>query len=106
MASPLARRVGRAIERGLWGDADRVAVAISGGADSVALAWLLSELAPRARWTLVGLIHVNHRLRGVESDADADFCRVLAGRLQLPIDVSEVDVAGHPGRVVPRGRRP
>ena len=96
MVSPLARRVQRAIRRrGLWTDADRVAVALSGGADSVALTLVVGELSRRAPWRLAGLIHVNHGLRGVESDDDEAFCRALAVRLQLPIDVSRVDVRGH-----------
>ena len=96
MVSPLARRVARAIRRrGLWSDADRVAVALSGGADSVALTLVVGELSRRAPWRLAGLIHVNHGLRGVESDDEEAFCRALAERLQLPIDVSRVDVRGY-----------
>src|SRR6187401_3771352 len=94
MASSLARRVAHGVRRrGLWTETDRLAVAVSGGADSVALTWLLAELAPRAGWSLCGLIHVNHGLRGQESEADEAFCRALAERLSLPIDVREVDVA-------------
>jgi tRNA(Ile)-lysidine synthase len=89
---------------------DRVAIAVSGGADSVALAWLLHEIcvpqrgAPGASqtdapylppWVVVGLIHVNHGLRGEDSVADEAFCRDLAGRLSLPIDISTVDVRAH-----------
>lgn len=99
MASPLARRVARAIRRGdLWTGADRVAVAVSGGADSVALVRLLHELAPKARWRLAGLIHVHHGLRGAEADADAAFCAALAEQLGLPIDRSDVDTAGYAAR--------
>ncbi|HUF48273.1 MAG TPA: tRNA lysidine(34) synthetase TilS, partial [Vicinamibacterales bacterium] len=72
---------------------DAVAVAVSGGADSVALAWILHELAPRASWRLAGLIHVNHGLRGAESDADEAFCRDLTVRMALPIEVRHIDVA-------------
>jgi tRNA(Ile)-lysidine synthase len=42
---------------------------------------------PDPAFTFVGLIHVNHGLRGAESDADETFCRDLARRLNLPIDV-------------------
>jgi tRNA(Ile)-lysidine synthase len=72
----------------------RVAVALSGGADSVALALWLRESAARAKgaWTVAGLVHVNHGLRGEESDADEAFCRAFAARLALPIDVVHVDV--------------
>ena len=92
--------------RALWSADDRIAVALSGGGDSVALTFVLLDLlggasdiarspdrpSPMAG-RLAGLIHVNHTLRGAESDADEAFCRALAARLQLPIDVSRVDVA-------------
>jgi len=80
-------------QRGLLDDADRVAVALSGGPDSVALAWVLLELQRRAPWRLVGLVHVHHGLRGPSADADEAFCRALAGRMALPIHVTHVDVA-------------
>jgi tRNA(Ile)-lysidine synthase len=75
------------------GPDDRIAVALSGGPDSVALTWVLHALAPGLGFTLAGLIHVNHQLRGAESDADEAFCRALAARLDLPIRVLSVDVA-------------
>ena len=71
---------------------DRIAIAVSGGADSVALAWILRELDAGPGCTVVGLIHVNHGLRGAESDADEAFCRELAARLSWPIHVAAVDV--------------
>jgi len=73
----------------------RVAAAVSGGADSVALALWLHDFAarPAPAFTFVGLIHVNHALRGAESDADEAFCRDLAVRLGLPIDVVAAPIA-------------
>lgn len=91
--SSVASRVGRTIRRReLLGDDDRVAVAVSGGPDSVAMAWVLRDLERNAGWRLAGLIHVNHRLRASESDEDERFCRGLAGRLGLPIVVKAADV--------------
>src|SRR5580765_1803373 len=91
---PLVNRVTRTIARWqLLGRNDRVAIAISGGSDSVALAWLLRELTPEFQTGLAGLIHVNHGLRGAAADADESFCRELAGRLNLPIEVRHRDVA-------------
>jgi tRNA(Ile)-lysidine synthase len=91
--SPLARLVRRTIRhRGLLADHDRVVVAVSGGPDSVALTWLLHELQAVARWRLVGLVHVHHGLRAGASDEDERFCRALAARLRLPIEVARVDV--------------
>jgi tRNA(Ile)-lysidine synthase len=93
--APLTVRVRSTIRRhGLIAPADRVLVAISGGPDSVALALVLAELAAAgAGWTIAGLAHVHHGLRGADADADEAFCRTLAARLDVPIDVTRVDVA-------------
>jgi len=96
MASALIARVVRTVRRDclVGADAgDRVVIALSGGSDSVALTWLLHALAPDTGLELAGLVHVNHQLRGAESDADEAFCRALAARLGLPIAVTGVDVA-------------
>ena len=78
---------------GLLPAGTRVAVALSGGADSVALLLALREIAEAERFHVVGAAHLNHRLRGADADADAQFCRDLAGRLEMPIDIEQVDVA-------------
>jgi tRNA(Ile)-lysidine synthase len=57
---------------------DRVAVAVSGGADSVALLELLLEARDRLG-IVVSVAHFNHCLRGGESQADAEFVERLAG---------------------------
>ena len=62
-------------------------VAVSGGADSVAL---LSAL--RGTGNLVVAL-LNHRLRGEESDADEGFVRELAERWKLPCRVLRIDMA-------------
>jgi tRNA(Ile)-lysidine synthase len=72
---------------------DRIAVAVSGGPDSVALARALHAVARDLGVEIAGLVHVNHGLRGADADLDETFCRELAARLDLPIDVSRVDVA-------------
>jgi len=92
--SPLARRVLRGLERReLLKPGERVAVAVSGGSDSVALAWLIHEMAAAGRVALAGLVHLNHGLRGRESDEDETFCCALATRIGCAIDVGHIDAA-------------
>ena len=64
-----------------------VLVGVSGGADSVALLRALHQLG-----IPVTIAHLNHRLRGVDSDADEQFVRDLAARLGVPIVVKSVEV--------------
>ncbi len=71
---------------------DRVGVAVSGGADSVALLLLLEELRGRLGIQLA-VLHFNHRLRGAESDADEEFVRELANARGLDFHADHADVA-------------
>ncbi len=70
----------------------RVLVALSGGADSVALLHLLLELQAEDDLTVAGVAHFNHLLRGADADADEAFCRALATSLGLPAEVGRADV--------------
>jgi tRNA(Ile)-lysidine synthase len=68
----------------------RIAVACSGGADSVAL--LRTLLDRRNELGLVlSVAHMNHGIRGEESDADAAFVEALAGKFELPCHLRRVD---------------
>ncbi|MGE5361610.1 MAG: tRNA lysidine(34) synthetase TilS [Bacteroidales bacterium] len=69
-----------------------MAVAVSGGADSVALVHLVRELERAGRCELAGLAHLNHMLRGEDSDRDERFCAELAERLAVPFASAQVDV--------------
>ena len=71
-------------------DGRRVVVAVSGGIDSTALAHGLAALAARHALAL-SVAHVNHGLRGAESDADEAFVRELASSLAVPCAVERVD---------------
>jgi tRNA(Ile)-lysidine synthase len=62
---------------------DRVAVAVSGGADSVALLLLLVELRQKLELTL-HILHFNHKLRGRAAEADEKFVVKLAEEYRLP----------------------
>lgn len=70
---------------------DHVLTAVSGGADSVALAYALHFLKKRIGFSLT-LAHLNHGLRGRAADADAEFVSELAWRLGLPCLQGRVDV--------------
>ncbi len=91
---PLAARVRRAVRRhDLWPPGAPVAVALSGGSDSVALFHLLRDLQAQGDVRLAGAIHVNHQLRGDASEADEHFCRELAATCGIPLEVTRIDVA-------------
>jgi len=73
---------------------EMVVVGVSGGADSVCLLRVL------ARWqrelgTNLHVAHLNHQLRGAESEADARYVANLAGRLGIPITIDKQDVAAY-----------
>jgi tRNA(Ile)-lysidine synthase len=94
----LITTVRRTIQRfGLIEAGARVMVALSGGADSVALLQVLRELTEQADghiapFKLAGIAHLNHLLRGAQADGDEAFCRDLAEKASLPCDVERVDV--------------
>jgi tRNA(Ile)-lysidine synthase len=70
----------------------RLAVGLSGGADSVALLRALAE-----RGGSLGLVlhaaHLHHGLRGAEADGDLEFARSLAAELDLPFHEAKVETA-------------
>jgi tRNA(Ile)-lysidine synthase len=69
-----------------------VLVAVSGGADSVALLRLLLELRGELG-AVLAVAHFNHGLRGESSDADEHFVVNLAGRYKLDCSVEHANVA-------------
>lgn len=75
-------------------DGDTVITGLSGGADSVCLLLCLRELSSRMNFSLRA-VHVNHSMRGKESDRDQTFCEELCEKLNIPIDVFRVDVYAH-----------
>lgn len=72
---------------------DRVAVAVSGGADSVALLLLLLELRTELG-VVLSAAHVNHKLRGAESDEDQYFVEHLAARFAIDLEVVAAPLDG------------
>jgi len=70
---------------------DHVLVAVSGGADSVALLYGLLELR-EAFFLTLSVAHINHNLRGDEAQKDADFVKGLCADLDLPLFSYSADV--------------
>jgi tRNA(Ile)-lysidine synthase len=95
-----------AMDRGLLRAGERVCVAVSGGADSVALLVGLYEAnavgaqggrsksnSSEPLGVVLRAAHVHHGLRGVEADGDEAFVRELCERLGVPLKVFRVDTA-------------
>jgi len=75
-----------------WQDVT-VLVAVSGGADSVALLRGQVELKEKSGEGRLVAAHFNHRLRGAESDADEEFVRSLCNELQIGLETGSGAVA-------------
>jgi tRNA(Ile)-lysidine synthase len=71
---------------------DRIGVAVSGGADSVALLLLLLGFREKLGIVL-SVVHFNHKLRGKASDADEKFVAKLAAKHGLEFHSASLDVA-------------
>jgi tRNA(Ile)-lysidine synthase len=68
---------------------DRVIAAVSGGADSTAMLHMLTAMDVK-----ITAAHVNHQLRGADSDEDERFVAEMCKRLNIPLRVRHADVAG------------
>ena len=89
----LLRRVSAALrEHDLEGKT--LLVAVSGGPDSLSLLHVLCRLREEFGLKLRG-VHLNHKLRGAESDADAEFAADTFRRLGMPFTADSVDVAAY-----------
>jgi tRNA(Ile)-lysidine synthase len=87
----LVARVEQTVRRHrLFLPGDTLIVALSGGADSTALLDLLTRLTDYNLHLIAA--HLNHCLRGVESDTDQEFCRGLASRYAIPFEFRRIDV--------------
>jgi tRNA(Ile)-lysidine synthase len=83
-------------EKRLLSPGDRLGVAVSGGADSVALLRLLSDLRSELGIVLK-VLHFNHKIRDAHSDADQAFVSELAEQLGLEFHVGVGDVPAYSG---------
>jgi tRNA(Ile)-lysidine synthase len=91
--SPLGQRLLASLKKQeMTRPGDRIGVAVSGGADSMAALLLLLELHEKLGIVL-SVVHFNHKLRGKASDADEAFVAKLAARHGLEFHSASVDVA-------------
>jgi len=68
---------------------DKLLLGCSGGADSNAMLYLFSQLRISLNLTLL-VIHINHQIRGAESDADENFVKQLCQKLNIPVIIRKV----------------
>ncbi len=71
---------------------ESVLIGLSGGADSVALTDMLVQLSETMELSLTAC-HINHQLRGAESDADCKFCEELCDKWEIPFIQADIDIA-------------
>jgi len=82
---------------------DAIVAGLSGGADSVALLHWLCSIQKEYKLSLCAA-HLNHGLRGEESDGDEAFCRELCERLGVPLHVKQIDLSNLSSGVEEAGR--
>ena len=70
---------------------DRIAVGVSGGADSMLLLWALVDKQKQLGFFLK-VINVNHHLRGKASDEDSAFVEKFCKKKNIPYVIVDVDV--------------
>ncbi len=75
----------------LWESGTTVTVALSGGADSVALLYALSRLKENLNFTLKAA-HLNHLIRGDEAFRDEEFVKKLCVELNIPLFCERIAV--------------
>ncbi len=94
----LAERVLRFIqEHRLVTRRQKLVVAVSGGPDSVCLLHILIQLRGKLSISL-HVAHLNHQLRGAESEADAQYVADLARQSDLPATIEQRDVKAYQAR--------
>lgn len=83
---------------------ETVVVAVSGGADSVSLLLALHDLrTQRKLGHRIVAAHFNHKLRGVESDADEDYVRDLTTKLGVELAIGHGNIS-HDGNLEQNAR--
>lgn len=93
-AEELKRRFAASLQSAAWfRPGMKLAAAVSGGADSVALLTLMAETRSQLGFVL-STVHFNHKLRGKASDSDEKFVVALAEKVGVTLHIGRGDVAG------------
>lgn len=75
-------------ENSIIDEKDRILVGLSGGPDSIFLLYILHNYFNNQ----LIITHINHKLRGVDSDLDEKFVRTISQKLKIPLYVIREDV--------------
>ena len=70
----------------LFDPSQKILLAVSGGVDSIVMAWLFKQAGYQA-----GIAHCNFQLRGAESERDEAFVKQMAATLELPLHTVRFD---------------
>lgn len=79
--------------KNLWTDGSKILLAVSGGADSVALVEILANLKSSGKINCdFHIAHINHLLRDEKSFADEQYVKSLAKKHRIPATCLRIDV--------------
>ena len=70
---------------------DKIILALSGGPDSICLLHMLQDLKD-LHGIQLHAAHINHCLRGEESDGDEEYVKRICSELQIPLHIKRVDI--------------
>ncbi len=73
---------------------EKVLVALSGGPDSVFLLHFLNKFKNKFKIE-IGVVHINHRLRGNDSERDELFCKAICDELSVPFYILRKDIKSY-----------
>ncbi len=81
-------------ENELYSPGEKVLVALSGGPDSVFLLHFLNKFKNKFKIE-IGAVHINHRLRGSDSERDELFCKAICDELSVPFYILRKDIKSY-----------